>query len=30
MLETEVTQAMWKSVMGERISDKAEQGGLFQ
>ena len=26
MLETEVTQGMWRSVMGERISEKAKQG----
>ena len=29
MLETEVTQGMWQSVMGESISDKAKQGSLF-
>ena len=26
MMETEVTQAMWRSVMGESISEKAKQG----
>ena len=29
LLETEVTQAMWQSVMGDSIESKAKQGKLF-